>query len=452
MMTMKLAVDLHTHSPFAGGTKFLDKSKESLKKATEELYNFNNTMPLKGIDVVGTGDCQFIPWYSILKENLIENDKVGLYELNNSENIKFILQTELIFTLKIGKRSKLTHIILLFPDFNSIDELNKNLGKWEVKTENMARPFIKNTDVEQLSNRLFTISEINKNIEIIPAHIMTPQGVFGSSTRINQLKEFFGNFSEKINTIETGLSADPLLLEKIPELSKITFISNSDAHSAQLHRLGREFTVLNMSTEMNYNNIISSLRKNQVDFTAEFPPEEGRYFLTGHRENRKSPGKHEKDEYCYFSPKNVPEGDICPICNKSLTVGVLQRIVEIEKAQKEIGLTTNTKKRKYLHMVPLIEIIGSTLGVKTKTAKSILKEYHKIIEIMGSEIEVWQSNEDKIKEQLGSKIKEDLIKNILQVKKGKFTFKPIGFDGQYGNLIIGEPPADCWNIKYVNKK
>ncbi len=48
-----------------------------------------------------------------------------------------------------------------------------------------------------------------------------------------------------INSIETGLRADPLMVRRISELNKISIISNSDSHSTNFHRLGREATVLN---------------------------------------------------------------------------------------------------------------------------------------------------------------------------------------------------------------
>ena len=45
------------------------------------------------------------------------------------------------------------------------------------------------------------------------------------------MKEVFGNSLNYINSIETGLSADPLMVRRISELNRVSVISNSDSHS-----------------------------------------------------------------------------------------------------------------------------------------------------------------------------------------------------------------------------
>ncbi len=437
---MELAVDLHAHSIFAGGTQAVKITPETLtaikKKAKIHLENTNNTMPLKGIDLIGTGDCQFNLWTEILKENLIE-DNYGVFTFQHLDQTHFILQTEIIFTLPIGKRSKITHIIFLFPDFTSIDEFRNLLDKWEVKHEKMARPFVKCKSTTQVSDRINAILDINPWIEAIPAHIMTPQGVYGSNIRINRLTDFFGDVSSRFRIFETGLSADPEFLALIPELDDRVLISNSDAHSSALHRMGREFTVISVN-KFDYKDIISSLRSKKIIFTAEFPPEEGRYFLTGHRAGRKSPGFHGEHDYCYFSPQNVPTNDICPICQKSLTVGVYQRCVEISREQKGIGELTDVKpKQKFIRMVPLIDILSHVLKIKTKTAKTLLNQYKQITDIIGPERYLWVVTSDEVRNKLSNHINKDVIEAIIEVKAGNFTFQP-GYDGLYGSLLISE--------------
>ena len=59
------------------------------------------------------------------------------------------------------------------------------------------------------------------------------------------MKEALGYGVNYINCIETGLSADPLMVRSISELNKLSIISNSDYHSTNFHRLGREATTLN---------------------------------------------------------------------------------------------------------------------------------------------------------------------------------------------------------------
>lgn len=449
---MDVTVDLHAHSVFAGGTQSLkitsETQKINRKKAINHLIKTNETMPMKGIDIVGTGDCQFSIWTDILSEVLVE-DKAGIFFLEGYFNTHFILQTELIFTLPVQKKSKITHVLFLFPDFDSVLVFRNLLIKWGVKHEKMARPFVKCDSKGEISKRINEILDIHPLIETIPAHIMTPQGIYGSNIRINYLKDFFGEVSSRINVLETGLSADPQFLGLIPELDKKTLISNSDAHSSALHRMGREFTVI-MIPKMTYKDVIHALRRNNIKYTAEFPPEEGRFFLTGHRAGRKKPGLHGIDEYCCFSPQHVPRNDICPICNKTLTVGVFQRCVEINEVQGEKRrLEDKNRREKFIRMVPLIDVLSCALGVKTKTAKTLIDEYRKINSLIGPEAHLWNLPVEKITNQLSGKISDKIFDAIMNVKRGEFTFYPYGFDGEYGELKLGKR-GDFQNIKEIN--
>ncbi len=440
-MIMELTVDLHAHSVFAGGTQALkltpEKYSENKKKAVNHLKKTNETMPLKGIDLIGTGDCQFTIWTDILKEVVIE-DTPGIFYLEGNFHTRFILQTEIIFTLPIKKHSKIVHIVFLFPNFTSVESFRDLLTSWDVKHEKMARPFVKCASQAQVSDRIFRILEIDPFIEIIPAHIMTPQGIFGSNIKLTRLSDFFGPVTDRINILETGLSADPQFLGLIPELDTKTLISNSDAHSSALHRMGREFTVIRVS-KIEYSHIIQSLRSNKVEYTVEFPPEEGRFFLTGHRSGRKKPGVHDNSQYCYFSPQHVPEGDICPICHKNLTIGVFQRCMEVAKAQ---GISRNLNsiipKQKFIRMVPLIDILSKARNVKTRTSKLLIRDYKHIVSIIGPENILWKITLDEMEEKLSGQVDEPILNALRHVKKGNFTFYPYGYDGEYGTLKLGE--------------
>ncbi|MBT4332794.1 MAG: hypothetical protein HOD64_05900, partial [Candidatus Cloacimonetes bacterium] len=188
---MKLAVDLHSHSGYAGGVGQI------------ELSAVSKTMKLKGIDVFGTGDCIFPPRTEELKLELKEVES-GLFALPNDKS-KFLLQTEVIFSTKLAhKRNKtIAHHIILFPDFDSIYKMHNLMKKWGMKNT-IGRPFITSDSQDELENQLFEISNIHPLIEIIPAHVMTPDGIFGSKNDLNELIEFYGEFLPKIKAIETG--------------------------------------------------------------------------------------------------------------------------------------------------------------------------------------------------------------------------------------------------------
>ncbi len=442
---MEIHADLHAHSAFAGGARAGGTDEKKIRRRFIDSAHYS---PLKGVNLIGTGDCQFDPWTGFLSKNLEEVEN-GIYEYSGDtgqnssiphdlSKPKYILQTELIFTgpLPDSKKRKRVHIIILFPDFDSISELNALLDKWGVSRKNMARPYVVCQTRDEVDNKIQEIMDIHPMIEMIPAHVLTPEGVYGGNNRINFMYDFFGDAHTRFNAIKTGLSADPTILGMISELDRYTLISNADAHSASLNRVGREFTTYRMNN-MDYTSLIDSLRRNRVVKTAEFHPTEGRYFLTGHRDMRKMPGIHAKHQFCYFSPKHVPVEDICPQCGKELTVGVLQRATEIGIAQGEPRNIGDGPKRDFVTMVPLIEIIAHYMGIKSITSKKIKRVYADVLDYTGTEVNLWidQTIDDRLKD---SKLPEKLVEQILEVKRGNFSFFPGGYDGTYGVLRIGE--------------
>ncbi len=457
----QLAVDLHCHSSFAGGAS--QRSKYSLgsseavaRRVLKRFQQAEENMPLKGIQVLGTGDCQFEPWYQLLMDNLEEVER-GIWQQQGGGHVKYVLQTELIFTAPIGRRRKQVHVVILFPDPTRIRELQELLKLWDVKHETMARPFIPCDSIKDVETKIYSIQDLDNWIEIIPAHIMTPTGVYGSDVRINQLSQFFGSASEIIRVVETGLSADPELLSMIPELHARTLLSNSDAHSPQLHRIGREFTVLEIRGNLTYSSIVEALRKKSIAFTAEFPPAEGRYFLTGHRKGRKDGVVHQQGGYCAFSPEFVPKDERCPLCGKKLTIGVLQRICEIHEYQRkspafsDIPLSSNSTllAQQYMHLIPLIDVICFSLKIKSPTSKKVLSVYRNIISEFGPEVELWRKSPDQILSEVTSTIPPQVVKAIVAVKNGQYGYFPPGHDGEYGKLVIGRT-FDYWHLNLIN--
>ena len=457
---MRIHFDLHSHSIFAGGAGSWKRDDPTIvKKMQKRFFETALYSPLKGTNLLGTGDCQFDIWFNFLKCHF-EEESDGVFQFKDSIPAKYkiqdlettqpnyILQTEVIFTgpTPNSHRKKKAHVIIFFPDFETVSEFRVLLDRLNVAHENMARPFIVSDNVEEVSQKLHQILDLNEMVEAVPAHVLTPEGVYGSNDRINSLAEFFGTASERIHAIETGLSADPTILELIPELDRKALISNADAHSSALNRVGREFTSVDLPN-LSYSNLIRSIRNNSVVQTAEFHPAEGRYFLTGHREGRSKPAVHNKGEFCYFSPQNVPDNDICPICQKELTVGVFQRATEISKYQTgdEARQWQSESKRKFVTMVPLVEILAKSMNIKSVSSKTVFKQYVEIMKQVGTEINLWTDKAIN----LDSNISNKIVENIEHVKNGNFYFSPLGYDGLYGDLIIGET-IDFRDIDVVN--
>ncbi len=432
--------DLHAHSSYAGGTGSLD-----LQTAVEN-------MPKKGVQLIGTGDCLFEPWLKTLKEKLVDPDENGIFELKNAteeeQQTKFVLQTELAITAPIDVYRKNVHCVFLWPSFEAIEKAIKLLEKYEVKNS-MGRPFITNESSEEVSDRISGLLDIDPLVEFFPAHVLVPLGIYGPQPSITFMSDFFGDAASRIHAFETGLSADPTITTLIPELDKLTLISNSDAHSAALNRLGRELTSLDMK-KFSYHELIDAIRRNRVCYTAEFHPSEGRYFLTGHRGGIRD---HKQNEYCVYSPDTVPQDMICPICNLSLVPGVLQRALElsvVQGSEREFGKMYGPK-RNYYRMVPLVEIIANGLNSKNPNTKSVRRIYDVIISALGNECRLWTTKLESLKEILYQLVDEKIAQAIIEVRKGNFCFSPPGFDGSYGDLAIGQQ-SSYYGIKMIEGK
>ncbi|MBU7000768.1 MAG: hypothetical protein HXS51_08400 [Theionarchaea archaeon] len=441
---MQVNADLHAHSGYAGGVGKISFAR------------IDDMMSLKGINVVGTGDCLHPRWLDYLKKNLKETEN-GIFSFRERPT-SFVLQTEVIITSRIDHRRKSVHTVLLFPSFNAIDILCRKLQEWGVKNT-IGRPFIVCENPEDVSHRLHILEDIDPDVEIIPAHVLTPDGIYGSNCPITYFSEFFGDFAESISAVETGLSADPTLLHLIPELESRTWISNSDAHSHHLHRMGREFTTFELP-RLTFPHLVTAIRKNNVVRTAEFNPAEGRYFLTGHRGNRKG----HNGQYCFFSPEHIPHDHVCPICSKTLTGGVFERVIALHMQQsgenlpereehdvtigthdmtsimKNIEAYRTEKPRKFTSMIPLVEIIARGMNMHSVTAKKVLREYRTIVEKVESECELWFMNKDTFRETLKG-INPQVLDALLSVCEDHFGFYPPGFDGEYGRLVLGAPAA-----------
>ena len=424
---MRYVVDLHSHSGYAGGVGNIS------------LPDVAETMRKKGIDVFGVGDCLQPAWRGRLS-GLLEEREPGLYALQGAESrhaeARFVMQTEVIFTSPVASGGrKITHTVLLFPDFAAVDAAIDLLRRWAVKLD-MGRPFIKCRDAGDVAEKCTAFRAIDDSVMVIPAHVMTPQGVYGSENPVDSMREVFGEFTSRIATVETGLSSDPRLLGLLPELDGLTLISNSDCHSGALNRVGREFTALEIATP-SYGEIVAAIRARRVRYTAEFDPAEGRFFFSGHRAGLDRHGT----AYCYYSPDCVPADGLCPICGKRLTIGVLDRLLYLSKAQSAGGeprrLESVTPAQNAITMVPLVEVVAAGLGVKSVTSRKVIGFYDTVIAAVGTETELWELDVDALRSLFRDSLPEKVLQAILQVKEGDFSFQP-GFDGTYGGLKLGQ--------------
>jgi len=408
---MEFISDFHLHSKFSRATS-----------SQMDLENMDKWAKIKGVKVLSVGDFTHPEWFKNLKEKLMPAEP-GLYVLKSSredsfqssmrEKTRFIFTTEIscIFSKK-GKVRKV-HLLIFAPSIEVAEKINIRLG-WIGNLRADGRPIL-GLEAKELAKLLLDISE---DCLILGAHVMTPWfGMFGSKSGFDSIEECFEEYSKYIYALESGLSADPKMLWRIPEGRKLTIISNSDAHSPT--HIGREANVFD--TELSYPAIIQAIKEKDPQkflYTIEFYPEEGKYHYDGHRNCN-----------LRLSPKETKKyNGICPRCGQPLTIGVLNRVEQL--ADKEEGFKPEGAIP-YKSLVPLEEIIAEALGM-TEGAKQVKKEYQHLIEEFGNEFNVLLNVSPS---ELGSVTLPEVVEGIIRVREGRVKVEP-GYDGVYGKIRI----------------
>jgi len=397
---MPYIADFHIHSKYSRAT-----SNQS------DLDGISQSAIKKGINLVGTGDFTHPLWLAEL-EGKFEYKGKGIYTYNG---VDFILTTEIsLIYSKAGKVRKI-HIVIVLPEIKDVKNLNRELRKYG-KLDSDGRPVL-GMDTEKLMKIVFDTQE---DAMVIPAHIWTPWfGLFGSQSGFDRIEDCFGVFTDKITALETGLSSDPPMNWMLSSLDKFTLVSNSDAHSPP--NLGREANVF--SGPLNYYEIKNALEKRDKEkflFTIEFFPEEGKYHFDGHRNCN-----------IVMSPEETKElGNICPVCGRPLTIGVLHRVMDLADRKKGFTLADVVP---YKSLVPLPEIIAEVDG-KGKSSKLVINEYEKLLSIFGSEFHILlEAPLDEIKKYMNDRV----VEGINNVRNGNVIVKP-GYDGVYGIVSVLE--------------
>ncbi len=416
---MNIVADLHSHSPYAGASGKVD------------FKRLRYVMEAKGIDVYGSGDILLEKWESELDSSFSFDKKKGMWDIGTlhaagipaaskaapgGKGCYLMPQTEVIVTLPylhdIRKR-KLFHVVILFRRRQSIQTARKMFSDAGCKL-GIGRPFVKFESSDEMCGFFSRLKEKCACL-LVPAHIMTPDGILGGKNPVSSVEEIFGNDTTLIDALESGLSSDPGMIKRIAGSLDVPVLSSSDAHSAAFNRLGREFTELAVD-EISSEGIADAVIRGSIVKTAEFPPFEGRYYLTGHRGDR--PG-HRGEEI--FFMENPPE--ICPLCGKPLTKGVRERAASLYPGARE-------KKQEFIYQIPLVEIIGESLGCGSGS-KKVTDIYLDIIGQAGRESSIWLE-----KGALSLKgIPSEVTEGINRIRNGEYSVE-YGFDGKYGRILL----------------
>ena len=453
---MKVIADLHIHSSYSRAT--------SSRLSPPGLERWAR---IKGISLLGTGDCTHPVWLKELRRQLNDAEE-GFYVLkkevrqefdlgsamieglpsvsgplpvkaNGAETggmsvaPRFVLTGEIATIYKYGGKVRKIHHLVILPDFQAAAAFNTRLERMGGNIRSDGRPVL-GIDSRHL---LALLLEADQRALLIPAHIWTPWfSVLGAKSGFDSIEECYGDLAVHIPAVETGLSSNPPMNWALHSLDKYSIISNSDAHSPD--KLGREATIFDM--ELSYSSLWSALYSQSRPFspggpaitgTIEFFPQEGKYYYDGHR----------KCGTVLGPEAAAQENYLCPVCGKPLVRGVMGRVLELadRKVNEEEPCPQeyeNSNRRPYHSLIPLREIAAELLGIRPASVKAGTA-YFRLIEKGRNEFSILMDlgREDLEKLTIPELSGEILSEAILNMRAGRVLASP-GYDGEYGKVRV----------------
>jgi len=412
---MKFYADLHIHSHYSRATaKNLD---------LENLYLWAQ---LKGIQVVGTGDCIHPVWLKELEDKL-EPAEEGMFKLKAKYakpmdarvppacrgQVRFMLTVEISNIYKRLDKVRKVHNLIWFPSFDAAKKVQAKLNAiGNIKSD--GRPIL-GLDSRDLLEITLEADPMNL---FVPAHIWTPWfSALGSMGGFDRMEDCFADLTGHIYAVETGLSSDPLMNWRLKQLDPFILVSNSDAHSPA--KLGREANLFD--TVFSYRGIYNALkdpRDKGLVATLEFFPEEGKYHYDGHR-----------NCHVRWHPKETIEHNyLCAQCGKEVTVGVMARVEQL--ADRPEG-QKSPRWRPYKSLITLPGLIGEAKDVGP-ASKAVDETFQRMLSSIGNEFYILcDASIDQIKQAAGDVIAE----GIARMRAGKVEIAA-GYDGEFGTIKI----------------
>ncbi len=403
---MKVVADLHSHSKYARAT-----SKDT------DLEHLAQGAKAKGVTLLGTGDFTHPKWLAELKEKLEPVQGSGLHSYLG---LTWMLTGEVSTVYEQGGKTRKVHHLIYAPDFEIVSQANELLAKHGSLSSD-GRPVLTGIDSAELLEGLTSVSP---DLVLIPAHAWTPWfGVFGSKSGFDTLEECYKDQARKVFALETGLSSDPEMNWRLSALDRLGLMSNSDAHSPNPWRLGREANVFDLP-RLDFKTLFEAVRRKDPSrflYTVEVDPSYGKYHYSGHKKCAVS-----------ASPDDAKRlGNRCPKCGKKLTVGVLQRVEEL--ADRPEGFRPEGAVP-FKRLLPLYEVISYATGVNRLYAKSVLEMQDRLIGSFGNEFAVLL---EALEAELASVVPLRVAKAIVASREGRVKVVP-GYDGVYGVPVFAE--------------
>lgn len=364
---------------------------------------------LKGLTLLGTGDFTHPKQAEEIRTTLKKDSETGLYY---HKGMNFLPSTEVSLIYSQGGRGYRVHQCVVCPDIETSQQITDWL-KSKGRVDYDGRPIFKIPSPDFVEK----VMEINKDNFVFPAHIWTPWfSMFGEKSGFDSAQECFQDQIKHIHAIETGLSSDPAMNWRISQLDRFACISNSDCHSPTTNRLGREANVFELEkpTWKNILNAIKTKNKKEFLYTIEVDPFYGKYHYDGHRQC----------SVCLSPKESIAQNNICPKCNRKLTIGVEHRVEEL--ADRPAGFVPE-HSIPFKTVLPLLDIISAVYGTATTTL-TVKRIFDTLMNRFMTELNVLLEAKE---EEISQFVDRRLARAIIMNREEKLQVSP-GYDGEYG--------------------
>ena len=399
---MNVNADLHIHSKYSMATS----NKMDMPTIAREAAK-------KGIDLVGTGDCLHARWLDSIRK-LPESN--GIFSLNN---------TSFVLTVEIEGAHRVHHLLIV-PSISKAEELRERFLKHSRDIDADGRPTVDLGGAE--------IAEYAREAGALvgPCHAFTPWTAMYAYH--DSLEGCYRDLAGYVSFVELGLSADSSYADRISELHRLTFLTNSDAHSPWPNKLAREFNRFEMP-DITFNNLKKAiLRKNGCKpvLNVGMFPEEGKY----------------NESACIRCFKRYTLQE-CLIkrwrctCGARIKKGVRDRVNELA----DLPAPKHPAHRpEYLHLIPLAEIIALALGHSSPYTKAVQSAWNELIKKPGSEIAVLVDADIS-----GLEGDRRIVDAIRAFREGRVIIHP-GGGGRYGSVELpGDDTGDAESERYASR-
>ncbi|MHC1583252.1 MAG: TIGR00375 family protein [Methanosarcinales archaeon] len=339
---MQINADLHIHSKYSMATS-----------QRMELPVIAGEARKKGVHIVGSGDCLHPLW------------RRELERLNSEDDLLVLDNTYFIPTVEVEDKNRVHHLLIV-PSLSKADELYEQFKTHSENIDEDGRPSVNLTGEE--------IAEIARDSESLigPAHAFTPwTSIYAYH---NSLSECYSDLTDYISFVELGLSADTAYADRISELHRLTFLTNSDAHSPWPNKLAREFTRFEVES-ITFEELKKAIFRGdgrRPTLNIGFFPEEGKY----------------NESACircfkHYTLREAVKMSWRCVCGGRIKKGVRDRV-------EELADTTEHPEHRppYLHIFPLSEIITMALGHSSQNTKTAQRAWNELVEAFGSEVKV----------------------------------------------------------------